>query len=590
MEMSDVQAHTLAPDDPCLEREWRRLEQIGGVCSPFQAWSWFSAIRDHPDSFGDLSVIAAVQNGVTVGLLPIEIVESRWHLRTLQSPGQDWIVPDHLDVIAADEHRSASAYAIADCIISNHRWDVLDLDGLTRTSPLVSALLHRRRALSRVAQTLDTEKCPQLRLEPDRDPLESRSQSARKKIRRDLKRLAAHDGRTGEVTQSAAESRDALRFTARMVRERFGANAALFNSDQRSIFVADLAERLRTTGQLRWFTTRLDGELVATDAVLTHHGQFHTYMGVRNETDVLESPGTINLLTILRTAAAEGCLEVDLLRGDHPWKKRVATGEIVDVRVRIARLRARTLFEFAARKLAHRYHILNDRGRASYPNLGSRVHSVIERRVLDVQRARVLTLSLEPGSRKTPRPTSEVRITRHVGDESDDDWRVAFGADRAESLRQQLSRGDACYAAWTGNSLASYLWISRTPHRDPYSGIRINLQPGEAYIYDVRTAVYAQRTGLARLLIERALAEMESTGISAVHAVVDTWNTASLRLFESFGFESSGSVSSARILGRYALQIPATARPRTSLCSASRPTGPSIAALKSPESQSNEAR
>ena len=31
-------------------------------------------------------------------------------------------------------------------------------------------------------------------------------------------------------------------------------------------------------------------------------------MGVRSDTDILDSPGTVNLLTILRTAGAEGCL------------------------------------------------------------------------------------------------------------------------------------------------------------------------------------------------------------------------------------------------------------------------------------------
>ncbi len=352
--MSEVQAHVLAPDDPDLEREWGRLEEIGGVLSPFQTWSWFSAIKDHPDAFGDLSVIAAVQNGVAVGLLAVEIVESRWRLRTLQSPGQDWIIPDHVDVIASEEHRSTAARAIADWIFSNRGWDVLDLDGLRRTSPLVSALLDRRRSVTQVAQTMDSAKCPQLRLEADRDPLESRSQSARKKIRRDFNRLEANGGRSGEITQSAVESRAALQFTIQIARERFGPNVSLFDTDERSKFVVDLVERLRAVGQLRWFATQLEDGLVAVDAVLTHNGRFHTYMGVRSDTDILDSPGTVNLLTILRTAGAEGCLDVDLLRGDHPWKERVATGEIVDVRVRIARLRAPTLFEFASRKVAHR--------------------------------------------------------------------------------------------------------------------------------------------------------------------------------------------------------------------------------------------
>ena len=587
--MSEVQAHALAPDDPALEREWRRLEQAGGVSSPFQTWSWFSAIRDHADSFGDLTVIAAVQNEITIGLLAIEIVESRRRLRTLQNPGQDWIVPDHVDVIATEEHLSAAACAMADWMMSNRRWDVLDLDGFRHTSPLVPALLERRRPVAQVTQSMDTEKCPQVRLEAGHDPLESRSQSARKKIRRDLRRLEANGGHTGEITQSAVESHAAMQFTAQFVREKFGADASLFNSDERHDFVVDLVERLQTNGQLRWFATRLDDEMVATDAVLVHNGRFHTYMGVRRDTDILDSPGTINLLTILRTARAEGRLDVDLLRGDHAWKDRVATGQIVDVRVRVARLRARTVFELAARKLGHGYHVLNDRTRGSHPNLRARVASAVERRVLDIQRAQVLTLSLASATHETPRPPSEVRITKLVGEESDDsEWHAAFGAKEFESIRQQRLRGDSCYVAWIGDSLASYLWVSTTPHRDPYAGTRINLSCAEAYIYDVRTVAEAQRRGLARLLVQHALADMESAGITVVHAIVDNWNTASLRLFGAFGFGSSGSVSSARILGRYAVQLPATAKPRTSLCSARRPMNRPTVAQKAPDSPSSE--
>ena len=108
-------------------------------------------------------------------------------------------------------------------------------------SPLVSALLDRRRSVTQVAQTMDSAKCPQLRLEADRDPLESRSQSARKKIRRDFNRLEANGGRSGEITQSAVESRAALH-TIQIARERFGLNVSLFDTDERSKFVCDLVE------------------------------------------------------------------------------------------------------------------------------------------------------------------------------------------------------------------------------------------------------------------------------------------------------------------------------------------------------------
>lgn len=232
--------------------------------------------------------------------------------------------------------------------------------------------------MTQVAQTTDVNKCHQLRLEADRDPLESRSRVTRKKIRRDWRRLEDNDGHTGEITQSAAESHSAMEFTIQIVRKKFGADASSFNSNERCEFFVDLAERLRIAGQLRWFATRLGDELVATDAVLTHKGQFHSYLGAYNGTDALHSPGTINNLTMLRTARAEGCLDVDLMRGDQPWKQEMATGEIVDVRVRIARLRARTVFEFVVRKLAHGYHVLNDRSRGSNQNLRSRVDSAAE--------------------------------------------------------------------------------------------------------------------------------------------------------------------------------------------------------------------
>lgn len=588
--MSVVQARALSIDEPAVEREWRRLEQAGGVSSPFQTWSWLSTIKDHADAFGDLTVVAAVQNDVVIGLLAVEIFESRWRLRTLQAPGQDWIVPDHLDVVGAEEHRSVAACAIADWIFANRGWDVLDLDGLRRTSPLVSAVLARRRPVAQFAQKTDAATCPQVGLETGRDPLESRSQRTRKRIRRDLKRLADNGGRSGEITQSAGESRAAMLFQIQTVRDKLGADAAVFNSDQRREFFVDLAERLRTAGELRWFATQVEGEFVAAEAALVQNGQFYNYMGAYKNTDAIRSPGTITALNMYRTASVEGCVNVDLLRGEHPYKFEFATGQIVDVRVRIARLRARTLFGYAIVKLPHGYHVLKDRSRGSHPNLRSRVGSAIERRVLDIQRARVLTLSLESATHEPPCPPKKVSITRHAGEVSNDtELSVAFGSSDSESIRQQRLRGDVCYAAWIDNSLASYLWVSTAPHRDPYSGSHINLRCGEAYIYDLRTIPEARRKGLARLLLQHALSEMKSPEITTVHTIVDNWNTASLRLFDSFGFESSGSVSSARILGRYAVQIPTSAKPRASLCNAARPMGRPTAAQKPPFSQSNEA-
>ena len=94
---------------------------------------------------------------------------------------------------------------------------------------------------------------------------------------------------------------------------------------------------------------RTGRRLYVVDAVLTHNGRFHTYGRAAIHGYILDSPGTASR-TILRTAGAEGCRTSTHCGAIILEKESVATGEIVDVCVRICPPTAPTLFEFASRR------------------------------------------------------------------------------------------------------------------------------------------------------------------------------------------------------------------------------------------------
>jgi ribosomal protein S18 acetylase RimI-like enzyme len=134
---------------------------------------------------------------------------------------------------------------------------------------------------------------------------------------------------------------------------------------------------------------------------------------------------------------------------------------------------------------------------------------------------------------------------------------------RVSLIPERSRRGDRCSVAFVGDEVAGWLMSARVSHRDPWSGLRVHLGPDEIYSYDMWVEPPYRRTGLGiHLLLADAREAVRDPTINWFYGIVDARNEPMQRLVRGLGFEQVQSVKYARILKRWALQVPFSDRPR----------------------------
>jgi CelD/BcsL family acetyltransferase involved in cellulose biosynthesis len=317
------------PRDPVVERAWRRLQEAGGVRSPFQSWQWFDALAADDDLCPGLQVLVVSDDGGPIGLVPFELATDHRGLRVVVQPGASWLAPDHCDVIATAGAAPAVATAAAERLRGLGGCDALDFDGL-RDGHLFRALdttlggpRHvRREAPETVLPFVDLTTAP-----PDR--LVSRN--TRKQMRRAARDAEAAGGGFAihtdpdEVTAHLPEMMD-------LHDARFGDESEVYRGPARRAFHLRAARALASDGFVRLYRLAHADESVALLYALVWGDHVYAYGG-----GIRPSAGTPgHALTSLAvvSAAGEGFAVFDLLRGDSDWKRRLASGTAHNRRVR----------------------------------------------------------------------------------------------------------------------------------------------------------------------------------------------------------------------------------------------------------------
>jgi hypothetical protein len=111
--------------------------------------------------------------------------------------------------------------------------------------------------------------------------------------------------------------------------------------------------------------------------------------------------------------------------------------------------------------------------------------------------------------------------------------------------------------ATVDDRFAGWMWLSRTSHRDPWSGLHIRLAPDEAYAYAMRAEKADRHLGIAAVLVSRLLSDVRGDrAISRVYGWVDRRNRESQTLLRMmFGFKQVQRVRRLRTL-RIGWQVP----------------------------------
>jgi ribosomal protein S18 acetylase RimI-like enzyme len=93
--------------------------------------------------------------------------------------------------------------------------------------------------------------------------------------------------------------------------------------------------------------------------------------------------------------------------------------------------------------------------------------------------------------------------------------------------QQRLQAGRHCYVARVSGKLAAYGWVSFVDESIGELGLRISLQPDEAYIWDCATLPVYRRQGLYSALLEHIVQALRAQGLRTAWIGADYNNSSS---------------------------------------------------------------
>jgi len=128
---------------------------------------------------------------------------------------------------------------------------------------------------------------------------------------------------------------------------------------------------------------------------------------------------------------------------------------------------------------------------------------------------------------------------------------LAAAMELAESaVLSRLARGCRALAAWQGEEIASYCWISVHRERVGELARDLALPAGESYVWDCATVPRYRGRGLYRSLLWTIAETLAGEGQRRVWIGASTTNDASNRTFATVGFRPAVAVVSLRLAGR----------------------------------------
>lgn len=163
-----------------------------------------------------------------------------------------------------------------------------------------------------------------------------------------------------------------------------------------------------------------------------------------------------------------------------------------------------------------------------------------------------------------PLPDPRHQLSLHIATDPDDEvLRRSLPAKRLPYAKGCLSRGDRAYLAFAGGELAGWSFIALRSHRDPSTGLRIRLDPGDAYSYDSWVNSTFRDRGVFRFLFGNAYIDLRANGLaSTMVGYVLGSNEAAFRASAPFGLSRVQEVSIVQVMGRWGAQVPFSERPR----------------------------
>jgi CelD/BcsL family acetyltransferase involved in cellulose biosynthesis len=288
-----------------MAADWDGLAGAATLPSPFLRSWWLQATARGTPLF-----VLAHDGDRLAGGLALQRDNALPGLRRLAFMGAGPLAPDHLDAVAAPGRDAAVAAALHEWIKQRRR-TLVDLRGAAEAWLLAAVLgdgVHRS----------VEERAPYTRLPGSAAAyFEGRPPQLRNTIRRAERRLE----RAGVVSRQvpADDSGRALAALERLHRARWGARSPW--SGAFTTFAA-AARTGMARGEVAVHELVAPGdEVVATVVMLLCAGRASFYQGGRLTEHRWRGAGTVVLAHAVARACEAGCHELDMLRGDEPYKR-----------------------------------------------------------------------------------------------------------------------------------------------------------------------------------------------------------------------------------------------------------------------------
>ena len=300
------------------EDEWDSLVRARPRPSPFLLHGWLLEWWRHYGEGGELAVHVAYREGRLVGALPL-CVRPRYGLRVLSFVGGD--DSSLADVLVADTERPEIASALVERGTSSGQ-DFAEFAGLSTSSRLVATLGPSRLSL------VERSEAPVLDLTPGwQDVYASKLSSKKRNHYRRRRRQLAEVGRVDvDVARTEPELEQALEdaFTLHELRWEGRPDGSGFATPAGRRFQHAAVRALAPLGVPRIVTLKIDGRPVAFHYYLVLDGRMYVYRIAFDPSFGRLSPGVINTLDAIETAAAEGATRVEFLGGAERYKVELA--------------------------------------------------------------------------------------------------------------------------------------------------------------------------------------------------------------------------------------------------------------------------
>lgn len=316
--------------------DWDSLGALAPLPSPFQRSWWLEGVAPHDTTYALVVDGDRLLGGLALGERRVAGV------RRCAAPGPAVLCPDHLDLLAAPGAEGVVADVIGEWFARPGQ-RVLDLRGVAGDSLLA-------RALGTVPERLDVAPYQSLPVAPE-TYLAGRTSNFRRSVRRAAKALAGRGIEHRRV--SPVELPDAFAAFRELHQGREG----------RGPLVAQMPALTRAlsigvaVGEARVDVLAAGSEVVAVSFAFVVAGRLSLYQVARSLDGAYDGAGNVLLVAVIEDAVADGCHEVDLLRGGEGYKSSFADGTRVVGRLRVAHgsaARAQVAAEDTARRVSAR--------------------------------------------------------------------------------------------------------------------------------------------------------------------------------------------------------------------------------------------